>query len=82
MAKRSPLKAIMSKQSGAYKSTPRTGPAIHALGSLKGWPGGSQPPQGILDAQAERIMSGGYNNKRNPICPKCYVRKANNGECC
>jgi hypothetical protein len=82
MAKRSPLKAITSKQSSAYKGVPRTPSAIHALGTLKGWPGGGQPPQKILDEQAEKVMSGGYSNKRNPICPRCYVRQANNGSCC
>jgi hypothetical protein len=34
-----------------------------------------------LDAIAEEKMSGGYSNKRNPICSVCYIRKSNTGVC-
>lgn len=34
-----------------------------------------------LDAAAELKLTGGYNNKRNPLCRSCYVRKSNSGEC-
>lgn len=35
----------------------------------------------VLDAAAQKILTGGYTNKRNPICTSCYVRKSNSGSC-
>jgi hypothetical protein len=81
MAKRSPINAIKLKQSGPYKGVPRTPGAIHAIPTLKSWPGGAQPPQHVRDAQAERIMSAGYSKKRNRICPIHYIMTSNTGAC-
>jgi len=82
MAKRSSAQAIKSKQSSAYRSITRTAPAIHAMQSLKGFPGSSNfisPEQ--ADKAAEAIMSAGWKRSRNPICSSCYVMKAINGSC-
>jgi hypothetical protein len=82
MAKRSSINAIKLKQSGPYKATPRTAPAIHALGSIKSWPGGKVPSEAAKDAQAEKAMNPhGYSRRRNPLCPVCYVQRATNGSC-
>lgn len=56
--------------------------AVDQLDREGNFPGGrNKLPEFVLDAIAERQMSGGYSNKRNPVCPNCHVRKANNGSC-
>lgn len=34
-----------------------------------------------FDAAAEKIMSAGYTDTRNPVCPTCRERKSNAGAC-
>lgn len=54
----------------------------HANAKIGNWPGSShRVPGRILDELAERKIHGRYTNKRNPVCPECRVRKANNGSC-
>lgn len=79
--KRSIATAIKMKQSSAYKAQAIKMTSIIAINQLKSFPGGSQPPQGVLDAQADQIISGGYSKKRNPICSSCFTARANNGSC-
>lgn len=34
-----------------------------------------------FDAAAEKVMSAGYSDKRNPVCGSCWERKSNAGRC-
>lgn len=34
-----------------------------------------------FDAAAELIMSGGWTDRRNPVCSECHMRKAVSGAC-
>lgn len=79
--KRSIATSIKMKQSSPYRAQATRMTSIIAINQLKSFPGSGQPPQGVLDAQADRIISGGYSKKRNPICSSCFVAKANNGSC-
>lgn len=82
MAKRSSINAIKLKQSGPYKNVPRTTSAIHALGTIKSWPGGRMPSEAMRDKAAEQAMNPhGYSKKRNPICPSCYIQIPSIGTC-
>jgi len=56
--------------------------AEHALAAEGNFPGKERRlPGWLLERLAEQAMSGGYSNKRNPVCPKCNLRAANNGSC-
>lgn len=82
MAKRSVAKAIMMKQSSAYKHQQLKPPTIHAMQTLKGWP---RSNRFVSDEQAEALyrqkLYGGYSKKKNPICSSCQTMKSISGAC-
>lgn len=55
--------------------------ATHALDAEGNFPGRKRLPPEVLDRMAELKIKGGYTHKRNPLCPRCYVRRSNNGSC-
>lgn len=91
MAKRSYIKAIKTKQSGAYAGIARVPEQILAINgtgkrevSRRFEPGLSSRSgidAGTLDAQAERKIKAGWSLRKNPICPICRIQKSINGEC-
>lgn len=42
--------------------------------------GGRKPPEWLLERIYNEKLTGGYG-KRNPVCPKCRLRKSNTGDC-
>jgi hypothetical protein len=55
--------------------------AEQAQAKIGNWPRKGGIPFWLLDKIAEEKLSGGYSSDRNPVCPECHVRKANNGSC-
>lgn len=55
--------------------------AVDRLDKEGGFPGKIKLPNHVLDAIAEKTLSGGYSNERNPVCPECHIRKSCNGSC-
>jgi hypothetical protein len=49
----------------------------------RGWTGeeSTMPPQHLLDAIADRQMSGGYKITKKNTCKKCHMVKFANGTC-
>lgn len=35
----------------------------------------------ILDKEADTKIEGAYKDRRNPICPNCFIRKTRRGDC-
>jgi hypothetical protein len=56
--------------------------AEHALAAEGNFPGQDRRPPGwLLERLAEEKLTGGYSNRKNPVCPECHLRKANNRSC-
>lgn len=41
-----------------------------------------RPSQKTMDDAADRAFSGGYNIRRQNICPRCHLAKPVSGVCC
>lgn len=46
------------------------------------WKSGVMPPQHVLDEEADRKFTGGFDTSKSNLCPSCFCFKPVNGECC
>jgi hypothetical protein len=69
-------RASISNNPGAWSSPKQAEFGVPTFGRTTG-----APPQWLLDAAADKEITKGYTNKKNPTCDKCWTKKSITGKC-